>query len=156
MKNPFQKAMFWSLIVCILSVGFLLSLAACDESQIRKAATASDRMATLIVVGIDVKRDLRTAALIDADEDRAISQGLLSANKAVQRFNERARTYQTLTPTARSELTKLFADVTGALKTLNDDGIFRIRNPDAQKKLAAVLASLNEAAGFISQVLNYG
>lgn len=131
----------------------LVCLVACDANRLRQCANTSDRMAVSISSAIDIKRELKKAALIDDGEDMAITSCLLKLNLAVKEFNTRAKTYDADTPVNRAELSKLFADVTGGLRELEEKGVVPVKNPDARQKMSAVLKTLEASAQIIQSLL---
>lgn len=134
----------------ILLVVFII---ACKDDQLRKAAKASDDAAIAIGAMIDVKRELGKQELITPAQELVLTERLLDVNRAVYQFNSRARTYDRLDSTTQTELLRLFGDITGSMRTLNEQGVLQIQNPDTKQKLSAVLSALDTAVQTIGAAL---
>ena len=144
-------------VICTL----LLTVPGCDKDRIREAAKASDRIATLIGSAIDLKRELGPSGAtcktlnrcITAAEELALTQQLLTANTRVKQFNDYARTIKEDTPTSRLDLAEAFSKVTSAVNALSNQAIFPIKDPEAKKRLLAILNSINAAILIIDSSL---
>lgn len=135
------------LSLCVLS-------AKCgNDNQIREAAKASDRMATVISSAIDLKRQLAEIQAITPQEEKALTLGLLEANTRVKQFNEFARKQTEDTPQTRLNLAEAFNGVTLAINKLSNEAIFPVKNPESKKKLLAILNSLNTSIAIIDMAL---
>ena len=142
-----------SLVLTLALVLCLSSQAGCDKNKIHEAAKASDRMATLIGALIDLKRDLGQTGTITPQEELALTEKLLEANTRVKQFNEFARKQTADTPAVRLELASTFNTVIVAINKLSEQAIFPVKNPDAKKKLLAVLNSINVSLQIIDAAL---
>ena len=135
----------------------IVTQAACEKSEVRRAAVAADRIANTLDALTETKRALRAEGKIDDREELALTRGLLVAVRADRLFNERVKFYansKTLTPTARGELRALFRDVTAALAQMTRDGTIQIGNPRAREQISRLLLAASEAAQIIEGVLN--
>ncbi len=135
----------------LLGLAFLSS--ACDKDQLHRAAVASDRMASLVSVGIDLKRELRAEDKIDDSSELELTRDLLDLNTAVTLLNDHARRYQTFNATAQGDLKQAFSTVSLAFAAFANDTTLHIKNPAAQARLAPVLASMRAAMFIIGAVL---
>jgi hypothetical protein len=128
---------------------------ACKDDSIRKAARASDDMASTISLAIDVKRQLAmsTPPLIDHDEEVRLTLGLQKVNAAVKAFNTEVKRLSKLDPASKGNLVALFASVTQSINELNGQGVLGIKNPDAKAKVQAVLAAFSTSIAVIQAVL---
>lgn len=132
-----------------------------NSSRIREAAKASDRIATLIGSLIDLKRELgpsgqtcRTLqACITADEELRLTTLLLTLNSRTKDFNEFARTIKEDTEANRLGLAQAFNLVTEAVNRLSNESIFPVKNPEAKKRLLAILNSINASIAIIDAAL---
>lgn len=125
----------------------------CSNNHIREAAKASDRIATLIGSLIDTKRQLAAIAEITPAEELALTNHLLTANTRVKQFNDYARTLTADTAQTRLDLATSFNEVTNAINKLSNDAIFPVKNPEAKKKLLAILNSINASIQIIDSAL---
>lgn len=135
----------------LLGLAFLSS--ACDKDQLHRAAVASDRMASLVSVGIDLKRELRAEDKIDDSSELELTRDLLDLNHAVTLLNDHARRYQTFNATAQGDLKQAFGTVSLAFAAFANDTTLHIKNPAAQARVAPVLASMRAAMSIIGAVL---
>lgn len=131
----------------------IISQAACDKNRIREAAKASDRMATLIGSAIDLKRQLGQAGAITPAEELALTNHLLTANTRVKEFNNYARTLTTDDTDTRLNLAEAFNKVTMAINSLSNQAIFPIKDPEAKKRMMAILNSINSSIIIIDSAL---
>lgn len=128
---------------------------ACKDDQIRRAARASDDMATIVSLAIDAKRGLAQTSppLINSQEELALTFGLQKVNTAVQTFHNQALAMRDLNPANKSQLLSTLATITQAVADLNQQDIFSIKNPDAKAKLTAVLSGFAGAFAAIQAAL---
>jgi hypothetical protein len=128
---------------------------ACKDDSIRKAARASDDMASTISLAIDVKRQLAmsTPPLIDHDEEVKLTLGLQKVNTSVRAFNTEVKRLSKLDPAAKGNLVALFASVTQSINELNAQGVLGIKNEQSKQKVQAVLAAFSESIAVIQVVL---
>lgn len=144
-----------------LALTIILSLAClapkCSSSRIHEAAKASDRMATLIGSATDLKRQLGQLGPdnggISREEELTLTNHLLTANTKVKEFNNFARTLTEDSEQARLDLASAFNQVTNAISALSNQAIFPIKNPEAKKKLLAILNSINASIQIIDSAL---
>ena len=133
----------------IIALFLLLStaIAACKDDSIRKAARASDDMATIVSLAIDAKRGLAqtTPPLITSQEELALTFGLQKVNAAVQAFHSQALATRDLNPATKAQLLSMLSSITQSVNELNQQDVFGIRNPDAKAKLTAVLSGFSGA-----------
>ena len=138
-----------ALLLCVLT---LTTLTSCDDAEMRRAATAADRMAGAISAAIEIERELYVRGLIDDDEAKLLLRGLLETNRAVYQFNQRARTYKNFDAHARSDLLRLLGDITSGLAELSRTTMF-IENVEARARLQAALDAASQAAHIIQEAL---
>lgn len=136
----------------LLLFALCFAFAACEQSQLRKAAAASDRIAGLVSTSIEVKQKLATAGVISREEELKITNALVEINDAAANFNSKARTYKISDPVQRSELLKILEDATQSLAELTES-TQAIRDPKARDKLIATFTGINEAVKTISEIL---
>jgi hypothetical protein len=133
----------------------IVVLLACKDDSIRKAAKASDDMATVVSLAIDVKRGLGqtgTKAISD-QEELALTLGLQKVNTAVKAFHLQVKNTKALDPASKNQLLQLFSGVTTAVAELNQQGVLGIHNEEARAKVAAVLAGFQTAFATIQAAL---
>ena len=128
------------------------------DSRFRKAALASDDIATGISKMIDLKRKLATDGKMSAAEESAITDLLLKVNTADKAFVTQIKAMRAAgtLPDAngKANLAALFAQVTSALNELNSKGLLLLGNAGAKNQLAKVLAAATAAAQIIEAFLN--
>jgi len=132
-------------IVLLLLVAF--SLQACTDDKLKSIATNVDRVALLIADGREVRDELEEQGIIDRNEARAITVGLLKVNNALKAFNTRARGYAdagALTPAGKVELKKLANDIVSAVQELISNGTFGVKDPNAQIRINATIGALKQ------------
>jgi hypothetical protein len=146
MKNRLKIALIYLVIAASI---------ACKDDAIRKAARASDDMASTISLAIDVKRQLAmsTPPLISHDEEVALTLGLQKVNTSVRAFNTEVKRLSKLDPAAKGNLAALFASVTQSINELNAQGVLGIKNEQAKQKVQAVLAAFSASIAVIQAVL---
>ena len=141
---------------------FSFSQSACGgDDKVREAAKAANRMATLIGSAIDLKRELGPSgqtcqafnACITAQEELALTNHLLTANNAVKKFNDFAKTLKEDTPQARLDLAEAFNKVTEAINKLSNTAVFPIKNEEAKKRILAIVNSINVSIQLIDVAL---
>jgi hypothetical protein len=133
----------------------IVVLLACKDDSIRKAARASDDMATVISLAIDVKRGLGQTGtkVISNQEELALTLGLQKVNTAVKAFHLQVKNTKALDPASKNKLLQLFSGVTTAVGELNQQGVLGIHNEEARAKVAAVLAGFQTAFATIQAAL---
>jgi len=139
-------------------LALVLLQAACTDSQLTKAAKASDDIAVSISLAIDVKRSLAMSVppLITPEEELTLTLALQRVNTATMLFREKAMTFKTLDANTKTALLPLFQTITASVTELNNQGILGIKNQDAKAKVALVLTSLSAALATIQSVLMGG
>lgn len=139
----------------ILPIILILVGVACKDEQIRKAAKASDDMATIVSVAIDTKRQLGQTGskLITNDEELALTLGLQKVNASVIAFHKQVKVTQTLNPESKMALAGLFKSVVDSVAELNQKGVLGIKNQDAKAKVSTVLAGFTVTFAVVQAVL---
>jgi len=133
----------------------ILTLLACKDESIRKAARASDDMAVTVGLAIDVKRQLGQTGskLISDQEELALTLGLQKVNTAVKAFHLQVKNTKALDPASKNQLLLLFSGITTSVAELNQQGVLGIHNEQAKAKVAAVLAGFTTAFAAIQAAL---
>ncbi|MBI3654102.1 MAG: hypothetical protein HY231_23980 [Acidobacteria bacterium] len=139
------------LSVCLLATS--LSFTACSDSDLKKAAQASDDMARGISVALDLDAALIEQKLLSSGEALTVTSALLDLNRLVRQFNDTAQTYKSFDISARTALGKILADITTTLDKLNNQGVLKIKNPDAQLKFRSALAVMSSAVNVLAALL---
>ena len=111
-----------------------------------------DNIAGGISVMIDAKRDFGQSGHITPDEERRLTELLMTANDAAIAFNNKVKTTTVLDANSQLELGNLFATVRTAINALNSSGVLGIQNADAKSKLSKIIATINSAMAIISQL----
>ena len=119
---------------------------------IRKYAKAADDIAAAISAMIDAKRKLAQQGRITADEERKLTQLLTVANEADIAFNNRLKATTTLDASSKADLVNLLSQVTSAINDLNQSGVLKIGNADAQKRLSQFIGTINAALNILAQL----
>lgn len=123
-----------------------------DGDPRRKYAKAADNIAGGLSVMIDAKRDFGQSGRITPDEERRLTELLMTANDAAIAFNNKVKTTTVLDASSQLELGNLFATVRTAINALNSSGVLGIQNADAKSKLSKIIATINAAMAVISQL----
>lgn len=133
----------------------VLTLLACKDDSIRKAAKASDDMAVTIGLAIDVKRELGQTGtkLISDQEELALTLGLQKVNTAVKAFHLQVKNTKALNPASKNQLLQLLSGITTAVAELNQQGVLGIHNEQAKAKISAVLAGFTASFAAIQAAL---
>lgn len=141
-------------IAVILVLALSLATApACDKNRIHEAAKASDRIATLVGAAIDLKRELAETGQITPQEELAITERLLTVAQRGKDFNEYARKLTADTPQTRLDLAESFSKVVSAINDFSNSAVFPVKNPEAKKKLLAIVNSINASVVIIDAAL---
>ena len=119
---------------------------------IRKYAKAADDIAGSISAMIDAKRSLAQQGHISADEERRLTQLLTVANDADAALVNRLKSTTTIDASNKSELLNLLSQVTSAINDLNQSGVLKIGNADAQKRLSQFIGTINAALNILAQL----
>ena len=134
-------------------VVLVLTIVACKEEAIRKAARASDDMAVTVSLAIDTKRELAKAGLLKPEEEIPLTLGLQKVNAAVKAFHLQVEQTKALDPASKNQLLLLLEGVTTSVAELNQQGVLGIKNEEAKNKVSAVLAGFTAAFAAINAAL---
>lgn len=120
----------------------------------RKAAKAADDIAGSIKAMISLKRQLAQSGKITPQEELNLTNILLKVNSADKIFVTRLKSLRA-TPDAatKSDLVRMFGEVTAALSDLNTSGIVSIGNADARTQLTNILNAINASVQVINAFL---
>lgn len=118
----------------------------------RKYAKAADDIAGGISAMIDAKRNLAQQGHITADEERKLTQLLTVANDADTALVNRLRSTTTIDASNKADLLNLLSQVTTAVSDLNNSGVLKLGNADAQKRLSKFITSINAAIAILNQL----
>lgn len=131
----------------------LAAAPACDKNRIHEAAKASDRIATLTGAAIDLKRELGKTGQITPAEELVLTERLLAVAQRGKEFNDYARKLTEDTPETRLELAEAFNQVVTAINQFSNTAVFPVKNPEAKKRLLAILNSINASVQIIDAAL---
>jgi hypothetical protein len=126
---------------------------ACTDEDRERAAQASDNMARGISVALDLDAALIEARLLDKDEAITVTSALLDANRLIREFNETAKGFKSIGAAERSALLRIVTGITRSLDRLNEQGVLRLKNPEAKQKFTAALAVVTGAVTVLSTLL---
>ena|SRR4028118_451048 len=146
------------IVALFLTLALAFITCACPKNsqpstKIRDAAKASDRLAVSIGSAIDLKRTLARQGTITPQEELLITNILLEANTLAKNFNATARSFKADTPENRSALLKIFGELSASVARLNDEGVFKIRDPDARQKFSLITSSISASLTVIGAAL---
>ena len=149
-----SKKVFVALLLLLSFTAFSFK---CDGGDVsdpyRKAAKASDDIASAINTMTRIKRELGTSGKISRDREVALTNLLQKANDADQAFvTEIKKLKADPNPAQKATLCTLFNTVSSALTDLNNSGILPVEDADAKSKLATVFSTITTAATIISGV----
>jgi hypothetical protein len=144
------------LIAIVFSL--ITSQLACKDSQIQKAAKATDDMAVTISLAIDAKRALALTMppLISPEEEVTVTLALQKVNAAVGAFRIQAMGISKLDPNSKAKLLPLFQGISESITDLNNQGLLGIKNPEAKNKLTLILGGLAASLAIVQSVLMGG
>lgn len=133
-----------------------LPMTGCDDSDLKKAARATDDLARGINILLDLDAALIQQNIISRDDALTITNGILNVNRLAKVFNDKARTYKSLDADAKSALLKITDDILAALGTLNAQGVLKIKNSNSQAQFQAGYAVLTAAVATLRTLLQKG
>ena len=145
-------------IALLLLLSFTALSFKCDgggnvSDPYRKAAKASDDIASALNTMIKVKRNLGTSGKLSRDREVALTNLLQKANDADQAFlNEIKKLKADPNPAQKATLCSLFNTVSSALTDLNNSGILPVEDADSKSKLATVFSTITTATTIIAGV----
>lgn len=133
---------------------FLISVQlACKDDQIRKAARASDDMATAISLTIDLKRSLAASGVLKPEEEIPLTLALQKVNTAAKAFHTQVAATSKFDPAAKNKLLTLFEGIATSVNELNQQGVLGIKDPEARTKISTVLVGVSSALASIKVAL---
>ena len=150
-----SKKVFVALLLLLSLTAFSFK---CDDGgggglsdPYRKAAKASDDIATALNTMTKLKRDLGTSGKLSHDREVALTTLLQKANDADRAFlNEIKKLKADPNPAQKATLCTLFNTASSALTDLNTSGIMPVEDADAKSKLATVFSTITTATGLIT------
>ncbi|HXU40317.1 MAG TPA: hypothetical protein VN937_28425 [Blastocatellia bacterium] len=95
-----------------------------DENLIRVALATSD-VAKSVTLAIQVKRALLKDKKITKETSAKLTDVLIKITKANDELAKRSATFETFSPTAKSDLCKLFQELEQAVRDLIQDGTIK-------------------------------
>lgn len=125
--------------------------AACDTSQAKKAAQASQDISTGINLLIETKRDLLAQGILTNAEAIQIDKALLDLNSADKVFAQGVEQFKD-GKMSKAELARLFTSLNAAVRELNDHAAI-VQNEKARATIASVTASIAIALGVLQGML---
>jgi hypothetical protein len=101
---------------------------------------------------IDAKRDFAQNGRISADEERRLTELLMTANDAAIAFNNKVKTTTVIDVGSQLELGNLFANVRSAISALSSSGVLGLQNADAKSKLSKIIRTIEAAMAIVSEL----
>jgi major membrane immunogen (membrane-anchored lipoprotein) len=139
--NKFRNLGMVLLVVPVLCLTLLTT--GCSDSQIKKAATATNVAASAEATSIDVKHDLKAENAIDDQGELKITRAQKDFNDALTELNDKALCYRSSDPNARQGISDALQRVSDSLGRLLEQGTLHIKNPEAKAKFTLGLAVAN-------------
>lgn len=136
-----------------LVVLFTLTLVACEDSDFKKAAKATDTITASLGTAHNVNKILYEEGKLTASEARSISVLLWDANTAVESFIAKAGTLEELDQGNKVLMAQWFAELAAELRKLNDEGVLHIKNPEARARLSVIFASIEGVIEIVTPLL---
>ena len=125
-----------------LVVLLAFTMVACDDSDHKKVAKATDTIASSLGTAQSVNKILYEEGKITASEARGIANLLLDSNTAVESFIAKAKSLKELDKDNKALMAQWVAELAAELRRLNEEGILHIKNPEARSRLSVIFASI--------------
>ena len=146
-----------SIALLVMLAVFVSAFSACDENQIRRAASASEDMARGIGVGFDLLPELYRQQFITAADGTQLNEALHRANNGVRLFRNKVAEIQArggqLTEAGRFDLLGVLSQVTSAMRLIEGEVLPRIGNEQARARLAAAVLLVSTSTQIVSGLL---
>lgn len=131
----------------------LALLTGCDDDDYRKAVRSAAAIATSLKEVQAVNEQAYAASFIDRDEAIAIARGVKDASLANDHFVSSLRKYSALNRQSKAELVRMVADVARSLRTLNEHGVLRIKNPSVRLKFVSAISGAITALDVLAAII---
>jgi hypothetical protein len=132
----------------------IVALSSCSDEAVKNAAQTAGGIAESIKQMIDVKRQLGQQNKITKEEELALTNALLQANTADKAFVAGLKKIAG-PPTAqdKSNLRPLLDAFAAAIANI-DARVVGVKNADAQKNLATIMATIKASIGILQTFAN--
>lgn len=137
-------------LALVLVVLFSLTLVACEDSDFKKTAKATDTITASLGTAQNINEILYEEGKLTVSETRGIANLLHDSNTAVESFIAKARTLEELDKGNKVLMAQWFAELASELRRLNEEGILHIKNSDAKSRLSVVFASIEGVIQIVS------
>ncbi|MCU1308246.1 MAG: hypothetical protein JWN45_2941 [Acidobacteriaceae bacterium] len=136
----------------------LLVLAAmivgCDSSDYHKAVRATSAISSVLNTLQDVNDDLfNKAHLLDKQEATTIAKFVNDGTYIDDALIANLTAAKTLNVSNRADIVKLAGQLLDSIEKLNSEGILRIKNPDAQSRLAVEFAAMHASIAILQSLV---
>lgn len=140
------------IITASLIFGMLMAISGCSDDDYTKAAKAAAGISSGLKAIQSENAVLYQQALIDKQETIAIAQAVGQGTQLNDIFIGEVRTLKQLkTGGDKVALIQAFSELTTGLDHLQ--GVFHVKNPDAQQRLAAAFAVVEAGEQILSSIL---
>lgn len=139
----------------LLMMAVILSLPSlsCGEGDLQKVKNASNDIVIGLDAGIEFARDAQLSNLVSLEAATAIRAALVDIRNVARVANDKLQAIEKFDAANKADLLKVFSSVTSGLLTLNQLGTLHLKNEDAKRRFALVMAALNAASRIIQSRL---
>ena len=140
MKLLHRNKLALALVVLLVLTGI-----ACDDSDHKRVAKATDTISSSLGAAQGLNRILYEEGKLTAAEARGIANLLLDSNTAVESFIAKAKSLKELDKDNKALMAQWIAELAAELRRLNEEGVLHIKNPEARSRLSVIFASIEGA-----------
>jgi hypothetical protein len=145
-----KRKLAWLSLIMVLT----LVLSSCTDPEVKKQAETAGAIAESIKQMIDIKRQLGQQNKITKEEELGLTNALLMANGADKAYVAGLKKIAgTATAQDKSNLKPLLDAFSAAITTI-DAGVVGVKNADAQKNLATIMATIKASVAILQTFVN--
>ena len=140
-------------VVAVVVLGLTMLMAGCNDGDVRKAARAADSIASGLAAVQKANEAVFDAGLIDKEDAKAVSLLVKDATLANDVFVAKVRTLKEIDPSSKVALVRWFGELSASIEKLNQEGVLRVKNPEAKAKLSVAFAAVQAGLDIIGGLL---
>jgi hypothetical protein len=125
---------------------------ACSDSDYRKAARAGAGIASGLQTLQGINEDAYASKLLEGHEAILVAQLISDATRANDEFVKQLGGFKQLQPGDRAMLALWFGGLTRSLDALNQQGILRVKDPQARERLSLAFAAVQTSLAVLAQL----
>jgi hypothetical protein len=148
-----KTALSYQLSTLSLVLALVLAPLGCTDSDYRKATRAAAGIATGLGALEDTNESLFKAQLLDKEEARTIAQGVIDATRVNDQLVGKLRTIKSIDAGNKQLVGLWVGEVITSIEALNQQGVLRVKNPDAKSKLSIIFAGIQSSVAIITQLM---